>query len=251
VEIIGNGFLATSLTPIAAAHPEVTMFVAGVSSAYEASDEAFSREAKLLYEMLQSCWQRGQRLVYFSTASVGMYGLHARSGREDGPIYPRNPYGRHKLAMEAVITASGADYLILRLATPVGPHQRPHQFLPAMVNQVHTGNVHIHRGARRDLIDIDDVVTIVEHLLLTGISQDVVNVGTGLATPIEDIVTHIEQRLSLITTKKFTDVPTERAISIAKLRRLVPAVADMNFTVESYRDIVDKHLDSMASNSRS
>ncbi|ALG10908.1 NAD-dependent epimerase/dehydratase family protein [Kibdelosporangium phytohabitans] len=242
MEIVGRGFLATSLEPIAGSHPDAVLFVSGVSSAGEVSEAEFSREATMLYNTLHHCSRRGRKLVYFSTSSVGMYGLLSMQGREDGPVYPRTAYGRHKLAMEAVIRTSGADHLILRLATPVGPYQREHQFLPAMIRQIHRGSVRVFNGARRDLIDIEDVATILDGLLTTGVSREVVNVASGVAVPIEEIVQHIEERLDVHAAKQYVEVPTERAVSIAKLRELVPATAGMGFGPDYYRSLVDRYL---------
>lgn len=249
MEIIGSGFLAKSLMPLADAHPAVTVFVSGVSSAAETSEVEFAREAGLLHDALHRCRETYRLLVYFSTTSVGMYALDhvdGRAGREDGPVYPGTRYARHKLSMEMVITSSGAEYLILRLATPVGPQQRVHQFLPAMINQVRTGVVNVFLGARRDLIDIDDVVLIVDELLRTGVRHEVVNVASGIAVPIEDIVVHLERRLGRHARWVTSDVPAERAVSIGKLRRLVPAIAGLGFDADYYRTVIDRYLRSRA-----
>jgi nucleoside-diphosphate-sugar epimerase len=246
MEIIGRGFLAHSAEALAGAHPGAMLFVSGVSSAGEVSEREFSREAEMLYAMLRRCQLRRQKLVYFSTSSIGMYGMLSMRGREDGPVFPRSAYGRHKLAMESVIMASGTDYLILRLATPVGPYQRSHQFLPAMVRQVLRRSVHIQNGARRDLIDIDHVMTILDDLLRAGLSREVVNVATGVAVPIEDLVGYLEERLGVTAHKQYSEVPSERAVSIAKLAELSPSVAQMGFGPGYYRPVIDRYVDALA-----
>ncbi|MFD1045583.1 NAD-dependent epimerase/dehydratase family protein, partial [Kibdelosporangium lantanae] len=195
MEIIGNGFLGTSLQPLVDSHDGATLFVSGVSSAGETAELAFAREGEYLHETLQQCRQHGSLLVYFSTTTVSMHAFETsddRAGREDGPVYPAGLYGRHKLSMEAVITTSGADYLILRLATPVGPLQRAHQFLPSIVRQVQLGDVQVFHGARRDLVYVDDVMTIVDGLLRAGVRREIVNVASGVAVPVEDIITYLE-----------------------------------------------------------
>jgi nucleoside-diphosphate-sugar epimerase len=245
VKIVGNGFLATSLSPLVDSHQQVTAFVSGVSSASEKSELEFAREGRLLHEVLLSCRRGGRTLVYFSTTSVGMLAVDdvgGRAGREDGPVYPGSQYGRHKLSMEAMITSSDAKYLILRLATPVGPQQRSHQFLPSMINQVLKGSVRILLGARRDLIYIDDVLAILDNLLGAGVSSEVVNVASGVAAPITDIVGYLERQLQRQPRWTISGVPVERAVSIAKLRRLVPMVADMDFGATYYQEVIDRYL---------
>nr|AHX24709.1 NDP-4-ketoreductase [uncultured bacterium] len=246
MEIIGRGFLARSAEALAGAHPDAMLFVSGVSSAGEVSEREFSREAEMLYAMLRRCQLRRQKLVYFSTSSIGMYGMLSMRGREDGPVFPRSAYGRHKLAMESVIKAAGTDYLILRLATPVGLYQRSHQFLPAMVRQVLRGSVHIQIGARRDLIDIEHVMAILDDLLEGDLSREVVNIASGVAVPIEDLVRHLEERLGVTARKQYSEVPSERAVSIAKLTRLSSSVAHMGFGPGYYRSVIDRYVEALA-----
>jgi nucleoside-diphosphate-sugar epimerase len=71
-------------------------------------------------------------------------------------VEPRSAYGQHKLAVEGLIASSGARWLVLRLAHVVGIGQRPHQLLPAFVEQVRSGTVRLHRNAHRDLVDVRD-----------------------------------------------------------------------------------------------
>jgi nucleoside-diphosphate-sugar epimerase len=246
MQIIGNGFLGTSLRPLADRHEDVVLFVSGVSSAGESSELAFAREGEYLHETLQRCRRQGTLLVYFSTTTISMHAFEEqddRAGREDGPVYPAGLYGRHKLSMEAVITTSGADYLILRLATPVGPMQRSHQFLPSMIRQIRLGDVRVFHGARRDLIYVNDVMVIVDSLLGAEVRREVVNVASGVAVPVEDIISHLEDRLGHSARRHVSPTRSERPVSIDKLQTLVPAVATMGFGDTYYRDVIDRYLD--------
>ncbi|MBQ0825058.1 NAD-dependent epimerase/dehydratase family protein [Streptomyces tagetis] len=243
--IVGRGFLAQSLEPLAERHPHVVAFTAGVSRGGGAAEAEFAREAALLYDALRDCRRTGRRLVYFSTSSAGLYGHAARSreAAEDGPVRPVSPYGRHKLAMEEVIRGSGADHLVLRLAYPVGRVQRPHQFLPSLVGQVRQGRVRIHRGARRDLIDARDAVALIDALLRLGVSRQVVNLASGWAVPVEDIVDHIERRFGTRAERRVTDVRPEGTVSTARLRRLLPsATRERGFGPDYYRRVIDTYL---------
>jgi len=244
VHIVGTGFLAGEFRRIADRHDDVALLAAGVSATMATSQEPFQREADLLYRCLDECRTRGSRLVFFSTASTGMYSRSGREGREDGPIQPTTAYGRHKLAMEAVIRSSGVDHLILRLAHVVGRRQRPHLLLPALVTQVVNGRVQLHRQACRDVIDIDDVVGIVDRLLNRGTGRTVVNIASGIATPVERIVDHIADRLHLDPERVFVAGSPNPPISLARLRRLVPAVRECGFDDGYYRRVLDKYIDS-------
>jgi len=249
VDIIGRGFLARHLRGIAAAHPGVVAVAAGVSAASGTSAAEFDREATLLSTVLERCRATGERLVFFSTASTGMYGAPGGCGREDEPVEPRTPYGRHKLGLEARIRASTVDHLILRLAHVAGPDQPPHQLLPSLASQVLAGTVRIHRGARRDVIDVVDVVAVIDRLLAAGpdggagIGPAVVNVATGHAVPVEALVAGIEERLGTRAARVVVDTPPmNHLVSIDTLRRLVPAVDAMGFGPRYHESVLDRYV---------
>ncbi|MEU4209206.1 SDR family oxidoreductase [Streptomyces sp. NPDC026206] len=243
MEIVGHGFLARSLAPLAHAHPTTVVFAAGVSSAQSTCDAEFAREAGLLYRVLDRCGGEGRRLVYFSTCASGMYGTRDHRGREDGPVFPSSPYGRHKLAMEGVLKSSGADVLVLRLAHTVGREQRRHQLVPSLVAQIRSGTVRVHRGARRDLIHVLDVVTVIDALLAKGVSREVVNVASGFAVPIEKIIGHLERRLGTVAARQFVSAEDARPASNGKLLALLPDSARPAFGADYYRTVIDRYLD--------
>jgi NDP-hexose 4-ketoreductase len=243
VDIIGRGFLARHLRGIAGAHPRVVAVAAGVSAATGTSTAQFAREAALLETVLERCLATGERLVFFSTASTGMYGAPGGCGREDEPVEPRTPYGRHKLDLEARIRTSTVDHLILRLAHVAGPDQPPHQLLPSLASQVLTGTVRIHRGARRDVIDVVDVVAVIDRLLAAVTGPAVVNVATGYAVPVEALVAGIEARLRTRADRVAVDTPPmNHLVSIDTLRRLVPAVDAMGFGPRYHEAVLDRYV---------
>ncbi|MFD8484075.1 NAD-dependent epimerase/dehydratase family protein [Kitasatospora sp. NPDC059673] len=241
MHIVGTGFLARSLAPIADAHPDTVVLAAGVSWASGTSGTDFAREAALLADTARRCAADGRRLLFFSTASTGMYGNANGPGREDEPVEPCTPYGRHKLALEGQLQDSGADHLILRLGHLVGPGQPPHQLLPALLRQVRSGAVQIHRGAARDLISVADVITVIDRLLGLGLRGEVVNVASGFAVPVERIVDHLEHRLGVRVERTWSDSGAQHAIAIERLTALVPDVA-RHFGPAYYRPVLDTFL---------
>ncbi|MEI5099108.1 NAD-dependent epimerase/dehydratase family protein [Streptomyces sp. PmtG] len=243
MEIVGRGFLAGHLAGVSERHPDVVALAAGVSAAGDIPPEQYTRESVRLYETLRHCEEHGKRLVFFSTASAGMYSVpEASPGREDGPVYPATPYGRHKLSLEAVVKSSDVEYLILRLSHVVGFNQPSHQLLPALVRQLTTGRIQVHRGARRDLIDVADVVKIVDALLVDGRTRDVVNVASGHAPRIEDVVAHMEGLLGTDAEKTYVQASGAQPVSIDKLCRLVPPVYGLGFGPDYYRGVLDKYV---------
>lgn len=242
MEIIGRGFIASSLRRLAADRPDVVAFATGASGGTSTSGPLFAAEAARLYEALVAATERGQRLLYFSTASAGLYGPVDGLAREDGPVAPQSPYGRHKLALEQVVRASGADYLVLRLTYPVGPGQRGHQLIPTLVRQVRSGVAVIHRGSYRDVLDAADMAAIVAGLLDAEVSRQTINVGSGVPVAVESLVEHLEWRLGVVVERELIDRVDSGAVSVAKLRRLVPAVDRLGFSADYYRRVLDRYL---------
>jgi nucleoside-diphosphate-sugar epimerase len=245
MRIIGYGFLARNLAGIASRHPGAVVLAAGVSWASGTSTDQFDRESTLVRETAARCRADGTRLLFFSTASTGMYGL-GKEGREDEPVRPSTPYGRHKYGLELALRDSGVDFLALRLSHLVGPHQPAHQLLPALISQIRSGTVQVHRGAYRDLIDVADVVRIVDGLLSHGVSRDVVNVASGRPVAVTDIVDQVERRLGVTAVRHYVDAPANHLVSTAKLRRLLPAIGPDDFPPDYHRPVLDRCLRSAA-----
>ncbi|MFC9426293.1 NAD-dependent epimerase/dehydratase family protein [Streptomyces sp. NPDC056987] len=242
MEIVGTGFLARCLRPLADRHPDTVALAAGESRTSGASDADFAREAALLRDVTKRCAADGQRLLFFSTAATGLYGLAEGPGSEDVPVTPCTPYGAHKLALEEQLRDSGADHLILRLAHLVGPHGRYHQLVPTLVRQIREGVVTLHRGATRDLIRVSDALTVIDRLLATGTRADTVNVASGFAAPVEDIVGHLAGALGLEPRTEYVATGVPYAISTRKLRALVPHVADLGFGPDYYQLVLNHFL---------
>jgi nucleoside-diphosphate-sugar epimerase len=242
MDIIGHGFLAQHLAGIADKHGGVVALAAGVSAANGTSAAQFAREEDLLTRTLDRCATTGERLLFFSTASTGMYGAGGY-GREDEPVAPGTPYGKHKLHLETVIHESGVDCLVVRLAHVVGPNQPAHQMLPSLHAQVLAGEVRLHEGARRDIIDVVDVVGLIDRLLAADVSPDIVNVATGWAVPIEDLVAEIEALLGREARHVVVRTPpVNHLVCTAKLRRLVPEVAAMGFDEHYFKPVLGRYL---------
>ncbi|MFJ3196997.1 NAD-dependent epimerase/dehydratase family protein [Streptomyces griseoviridis] len=244
--LVGRGFLARSLEPVAERHPDTVILAAGVSLASATEPGGFAREADLLDRTIDTCRASGRRLLFFSTASTGMYGTGDAPGREDARVVASTPYARHKLALEQRLRASGADHLVLRLSHVVGPGQPPHQLLPTLVRQMREGVVQVHLRATRDLIAVCDVVTVVDRLLALGLCDTVVNVASGTAVPVPAVVDHLERRLGLVFRREPRDTGSGCVVSVERLRALVPEVADQVLGPHYYRGVLDAYAASLA-----
>jgi nucleoside-diphosphate-sugar epimerase len=242
MEIIGTGFIARHLAPLAGAHPEATVLAAGVPLP-ENPDSEYARETALVDETIARCRAADRLLVFFSTAAVGLYGGRGCQGREDLPIHPPTDYGRHKLALEHRIQASGVRHLTLRLTYVVGPHGRDDRLIPALVQQILSGSVTVYQGARRDLLDVADLIQIIDRLLAAGVSDEVINVASGESVPVSLIIDHIEARLGVFADRRYVQVDAPHWVSVEKLRRILPSVADLGFGPTYYQEVIDRYFE--------
>ncbi|GII90687.1 NAD-dependent epimerase/dehydratase family protein [Sinosporangium siamense] len=243
MEIVGNGFLAHHLQQIADAHPDVLVLAAGVSL-WKNSDDDYERETELVQKINKRCVLEGRTLVFLSTASMSMYGAPGCSGREDEEIVPVTPYGWHKLKLEQLVRDSGVKHLILRLGYVVGPGGPANRLMPALIDQMTSGSVTVYRQARRDIIYVDDWVSLLDKILTAGITHEVLNMASGQSVPISLILDHLEHRLGLAPKRNVIDEGTEHWISVEKLRRVLPSVTDEDYGPEYYRSVIDRYLES-------
>jgi dTDP-4-dehydrorhamnose reductase len=244
MHILGSGFVAHGLEAIAGRHPHVVAFALGPSRT-SASEADCAREAARLREALADCQRQDWTLLYFSTACTATYPLGDRPGREDDPISPQSVYSRHKLAMETMITASGCPHLILRTTYLAGAGQPAHNLIPALVTQIRDGSVTIFTAARRDLLDIADAVTLIDELLGLGVTNEVVNLASGYAVSVADLVGHLEERLGRTAVHRLVAAGDAHQVSTGKLRRLVPAAAGLGFGPQYYQVIADRYIAAM------
>jgi nucleoside-diphosphate-sugar epimerase len=247
MEVIGRGFLARHARDhFGSRFPGVRLIAAGVSGVHVDSAAEFTREAELVYDVLRRCRADGGTAVFLSTASVGMYGAPDSPGREDGPVFPVTPYGRHKLGLEAVCRGSGARYLVLRLSHIVGRGQAPHQLLPSLTRQLLDGRVQVHRRASRDLLDVRHLLGALDAMLGRGVHDETVNVVSGTPRPVAAVVDELERRLGTRAERVAVDRPTAPVVaSVAKLRDLVPELAELDFGPDYLAGLLDRYLDDL------
>lgn len=241
MEIIGSGFIARHLQPLRGAHSDAIVLAAGVPR-QKLPESEHERETTLVNEMIQRCRRQGRTLVFFSTAS--MYGGPGCRGREDDPVVPSTRYGQHKFNLETLIRDSGVNHLILRLGYVLGPHSPDFRLIPALIKQILSGRVRVYRGARRDVLYVTDFVTIIDILLDTEITNQIVNVASGDCVDIVQIIEHIERRLGVTAEQQIVgDSSVSHCPSIEKLRTLLPEVAEMGFEQGYYRYAIGRYLE--------
>jgi nucleoside-diphosphate-sugar epimerase len=240
MHIVGNGLIARHLRPLRDRHSGVTVLAAGVPR-HGLPESENAREAALVRETIARCRADGHLLVFFSTTS--MYGGPGNRGREDEPVVASTAYGQHKLDLETLIRDSGAEHLILRLTQVVGPEEPEFRLLPALMKQLCTGHIKVHRDARRDLLYITDVVAGLDGLLSARPKNETVNVASGDCVPIGRIIDHLEERLGVTAERQIFAEGVAYCSSVEKLRAAVPEVARLGFAPGYHLHAIDRYLE--------
>lgn len=162
------------------------------------ADPSFDAEVNIM-GMINACQgaaQAGAKKVIFASSGGVLYGeVEGEPAREDHPIEPFCPYAASKYASEIYLRCYNSlcnlRYTILRYANVYGPRQKGGEagvvsiFLKAMLG---SKPVTIFGDGRqeRDFVFVGDVVD-ANMLALERGERDVINIGTGRASSVNDL----------------------------------------------------------------
>jgi NDP-hexose 4-ketoreductase len=219
LEVVGTGMIARAFASESADLPDAIVCASGVADSQCTDPTAFLRERELVLELVQRAGIRDVPLIYFSGAPV--YGHSAGPHAETSPVAPRTPYGRHKVVCEELIVASGARHLVLRLPNVVGPAGHPNQLVPSLIAQIAAGHVVVRAGATRDLLDVNDVVSIVGALIRQGTLNLTLNIASGRSTPVEQLAEQIAAILGVSPSVAVVDGGDRQEFSTLRVRTLL------------------------------
>lgn len=150
--VIGNGFIAQALQ-IFKDNSEFVIFASGVSNSNEKNLSAYAKEFNLLNSFLIQ--HPDKIFVYFSTLAVF------------DPNLQNSEYIKHKKKTEQFISNNAARFFIFRLPNIVGFSNNPHTLLNFFFNKIiRKEKVTIYTHAKRYLLDITDMQTIITSVLL-------------------------------------------------------------------------------------
>lgn len=156
--------------------------------------------------LLQACTKHGVRKVVYASTGGALYGEgRTLPAPEDHPVNPEAPYGASKHTVEHYLyiwkLLHGLDYTVLRYPNVFGPRQNPHG--EAGVNAIFIGLMLEGKRPRifgdgeavRDYLFVDDVVAANVAALDKG-SGEMLNIGTGIGTSVNDIVRELKSILA-------------------------------------------------------
>jgi len=155
--------------------------------------------------LMEAMRDTGVSRVVF-TSSGAIYGRQPQQPvHEDDPPYPDSPYAVSKWAAEQYIHTIGElwgiETVALRIFNAYGPRQSlPHSHAPVVPRFLHQaltgGSVVIFGDGQqtRDFVYVTDVVeALVSAATVRGVNRRICNVGTGIETSVEQLVSEIER----------------------------------------------------------
>lgn len=172
------------------------------------SDPEFDAKVNILgiLNVLTLSLKYGVKKFIFSSSGGTVYGECKRPASESFPEVPLSPYGVAKLASEKYIQAfsalHGIKYTIFRYANVYGPRQDPHgeAGVVAIFSQKLLKNqpITIFGNGRqtRDFVYVKDVAR-ANVMGLTGAMNQIVNIGTGNETSVNQLYSEMARVLGI------------------------------------------------------
>ena len=163
------------------------------------ADPTFDANTNILgtINLLQNCAKYGVSKFIFSSTGGAVYGEQEYfPADEKHPTSPLSPYGISKLAVEKYLffynKQYGLNYSILRYANIYGPRQNPFGeagVIAIFTSKLLAGEQPIINGdgtQTRDYVFVKDVVK-ANTLVLNDDKVDILNVGTGIETNVNEL----------------------------------------------------------------
>ena len=115
---------------------------------------------------------------------------------EAHPLLPVSSYGISKVAGEAYMLASDLPVISLRLASVTGPFLSIGP-IPTFYSRLKQGKSCFCTDAKRDFLDIQDFLVLMDKVVESGVRTGVFNVASGCNNSIERVYRIVERHLGL------------------------------------------------------
>lgn len=161
-------------------------------------------------DFIAQCAQAGVRRFVFMSSGGTVYGPTEglTAVTEAVATNPICSHGLTKLTVEKILGMHGhaddLDYVVLRVANAFGPGQilkRGQGLIPAVLSRHYAGEPVTIMGdgsATRDYVYVEDVSrAVVDAVELSGHRAEVLNIGTGVATSVNEVIDAIQSELGV------------------------------------------------------
>lgn len=168
----------------------------------------------------------GKRLVVCGSCAEYDWSCGQPSFDEtETPLRPETLYGRAKVALYWAFLAICHEYRIsgawLRPFFLYGPHEAPHRLIPFFIRSLLAGTEATCKSAnlQRDYLHVDDAGNAIANVISQSM-EGPINIGSGIATPISEIVLEIGHQLGAQSLVRLEEQTTREPIVRASTKRL-------------------------------
>lgn len=213
--VIGNGMVAKRFESYKT-NDQFLIFASGVSNSKNINPAAYERELILLQKAIKENPEK--ILVYFSTCSIY------------DPGEENSKYVLHKRTIEDLVQKQQEQFYIFRVSNLVGRSENRNTILNFYVYHILNGiNFDLWTNAIRNLIDIDDMYRIVDHILKNRVDQNkIINIANEVDYTTTEIITTIETFLD--TTANYIPIAKGNAFIIdASVTKAINNELDIHF----------------------
>jgi GDP-4-dehydro-6-deoxy-D-mannose reductase len=174
--------------------------LAHVAESWSDSSRPLAVNVRATHHLLDALRRTGTHARMLITGSATVYAASDQALREDSPVAPASPYALSKLAQEQLglraAAEDGVDVVITRSFNHTGARQRAAFVAPGIAQQIariergaqdaviHIGNL----DARRDFLDIRDIVRAYAGLMESGEAGTIYNVASGVARSVRSVL---------------------------------------------------------------
>lgn len=216
--IIGSGLLANAFSSRFRTLPDICIYAAGVSNSGCNDKNEFLREKQMLSKAIAK-WMTARAFLYFSTCSI-----------EDVASKNSN-YVQHKIEMEGLVSRH-PNFIIARLPQVVGKTSNPHTLLNNLYARILYGEKFvIWKNATRNIIDVDDVVSIVTKIVEnSSLRRLTLNIASPKNIPIGELVSMMEAIVEKKAVVEEVDQGGGYEIDISKI---VPLIDELGLVFDN------------------
>ena len=182
--IIGSGFIAKNFENYNddLERLNICLYAAGISNSQTQDKDLLDKEKNKFIEFLKKFHQK-KKLIYISTCSI------------NDPSRNKNPYVLNKLYIEDLVQKNIKNFLIMRLPEVVGKNENKVTLINFLNNKIKNGEkFEIWSKAKRNIIDIDDAILLIIHLLENkNLNNTIINVANPKSYFVTEIVKNFEK----------------------------------------------------------
>ena len=225
--VLGSGLLARAFSSHFLDSEANCVYAAGVSNSNCSDPREFDREKDRLQTAI-SQYHSADLFLYFGTCSV-----------QDQIA---SPYVQHKLKMEKMV-AEHPQYLILRLPQTAGRTENPHTLLNYIFARIiRSERFQVWKNARRNIIDVDDVVRIAIDLALQeGARRECINVANSSDNSMAEIVEMMAKVVGKKPIYDSVDKGNTYCIDTLRIRETV-ARCEVDFGSNYLEAVIEKYF---------